>query len=119
MTRDTWAQLPAEPKHKMGALTTYELRNYRDELEQALDDVPEESHDHAVLEQRLAAVTAEQDSRQRPVGRRLRGAKPRLPPTAPAPPPNPCHRPACLITVNGVTFCDEGPDLRQRLCVGS
>jgi hypothetical protein len=107
MTRDTWAQLPAEPKHKMGALTTYELRNYRDELEQALEDVPEESPDHVVLEQRLAAVTAEQDSRRRPVGRRLGGARPRLQPTS-APPPDPCHGPGCLITVNGVTFCDEG-----------
>ncbi len=85
MTRDTWAQLPTEPKHKMGALTTYELRNYRDELEQALEDVPEESPDHVILEQRLAAVIAEQDSRQRPVGGRLRGAKPSLPPTALAP----------------------------------
>jgi hypothetical protein len=74
MTRDTWAQLPAEPKHKMGALTTYELRNYRNELEQALQDVPEDSPDHVLLEQRLAAVTAEQDSRQRPVGHHLRGA---------------------------------------------
>lgn len=95
MTRDTWTQLPAEPKHKMGALTTYELRDYRNELEQALDDVPEESPDHAILKQRLAAVTAEQDSRQRPARHRLRGAKSRLPPRRRRPYETPatCARP--------------------------
>lgn len=42
---------------------------------------------------------------------RLRGGwgKPKMPDTVPNPnPPNPCHRPQCLITVKGVTFCDVG-----------
>jgi hypothetical protein len=66
MTHDTWARLPREPKHKLPQCTDYELRDYRAELEES----PEESPGHAVLKERLEAVTAEQDSRRRPVAHR-------------------------------------------------
>jgi hypothetical protein len=36
MTRDTWAQLPEKPKHKMAQLTTGELLRYSTALEKAL-----------------------------------------------------------------------------------
>jgi hypothetical protein len=70
MTRDTWAQLPEKPKHKMPQLTTGELLRYRTALEKALAEIPEDSPDHAELEQRLAEVKNEQASRGQPVGHR-------------------------------------------------
>ena len=51
-----------QPPHPVHALTTYELKNYRWELEHSLRALPE----HAavrVLQQRLAEILAEQDSR--------------------------------------------------------
>jgi hypothetical protein len=57
-----------EPKHPLHALTTYELRDYRRELEQAIAffdrqaPVPPAS---AQLRARLDAVLAEQDERAR------------------------------------------------------
>jgi hypothetical protein len=58
----------AKPKHKLAELTTYELRDYRHELEKAISffdrqhPVPPA---HATLQARLDAVLAEQDDRER------------------------------------------------------
>ena len=49
----------------MHALTTYELRNYRRELEHSLRALPEHVVVRVILQQRLAEVLAEQDSRSR------------------------------------------------------
>jgi hypothetical protein len=63
-------QAPAveQPKHPLHALTTYELRDYRRELEKAIaffgsqDPIPAIQ---AVMQARLDAVIAEQDDRAR------------------------------------------------------
>jgi len=63
------------PKHPLGALTTYELRDYRRQLERAIayfaaqDTVPAAQDE---LQAKLDAVTAEQDSRGRLAGARDR-----------------------------------------------
>lgn len=70
MTARTAAQPPAveKPKHQLSQLTTYELRDYRRELEKAIaffgrqDPVPSA---RAALQSRLDAVIAEQDDRVR------------------------------------------------------
>ena len=54
-----------QPPHPVHALTTYELRNYRRKLEQSLGALPEHGAVRVVLQQRLAQVLAEQDSRNR------------------------------------------------------
>jgi hypothetical protein len=60
-----------QPKHPLGALTTYELRDYRRQLERAIaffaaqDPVPPARDE---LQAKLDAVTAEQDSRSRSAG---------------------------------------------------
>jgi hypothetical protein len=54
-----------QPPHPVQALTTYELRNYRRELEQSLGALPEHVAVRVILQQRLAQVLAEQDSRSR------------------------------------------------------
>jgi hypothetical protein len=57
-----------QPKHPLPALTTYELRDYRRELEKAIaffgsqDSIPPVQ---AVMQARLDAVIAEQDDRTR------------------------------------------------------
>ena len=57
-----------EPKHPLHAMTTYELRDYRQELERAIaffdtqDPVPPARHR---LQARLDEVLAEQDDRAR------------------------------------------------------
>jgi hypothetical protein len=53
------------PAHPLPALTTYELRDHRRQLEHALTAVPDHSAAHAQLQGRLAEVLAEQDSRAR------------------------------------------------------
>jgi hypothetical protein len=53
------------PAHPLYALTTYELRDYRRDLEHALDTVPGAAEARRLLQQRLANVLAEQDSRAR------------------------------------------------------
>jgi hypothetical protein len=66
-------QTPAveQPKHPLWALTTYELRDYRRQLERAItffvvqDRVPAARDE---LQAKLDAVTAEQDSRGRLAG---------------------------------------------------
>ncbi len=54
-----------QPSHPVHALTTYELRNYRRELEHSLRALPEHVAVRVILQQRLAEVLAEQDSRNR------------------------------------------------------
>ena len=54
-----------QPPHPMYALTTYELRNYRRELEHSLKTLPEHAQVRALLRERLAEVLSEQDSRNR------------------------------------------------------
>ena len=51
------------PAHPLHALTTYELRDYRRELEHALTAVPGRAEDRSLLRQRLADVVTEQESR--------------------------------------------------------
>jgi hypothetical protein len=51
------------PKHPTHALTTYELRDYRRELEHALKTVPEQAEVREMLRTRLAEVLAEQEGR--------------------------------------------------------
>jgi hypothetical protein len=53
------------PPHPTHALTTYELKNYRRELEHSLKTLPERAEVRALLQQRLTEVLAEQDSRDR------------------------------------------------------
>jgi hypothetical protein len=52
---------PAQPKHPLHALTTYELARYRRELEQALKSLPTQAPVRA--QDKLGEVKAEQDSR--------------------------------------------------------
>ena len=54
-----------QPPHPMHSLTTYELKNYRRELEHSLKTIPEHAQVRELLQQRLAEVLAEQDSRNR------------------------------------------------------
>jgi hypothetical protein len=51
------------PRHPLPALTTYELRNYRRDLEHALAALPERAAVRALLQGNLAGVLAEQESR--------------------------------------------------------
>jgi hypothetical protein len=53
------------PAHPLPALTTYELRDYRRQLEDALTAVPEHTEVRDLLQGRLADVVAEQSSRAR------------------------------------------------------
>ena len=52
-----------QPAHPVHALTTYELKNYRRELEHSLRALPEHVAVRVLLQQRLAEVLAEQHSR--------------------------------------------------------
>jgi hypothetical protein len=54
-----------QPPYPVQALTTYELRNHRRELEHSLRALPEHVGVRVILQQRLAEVLAEQDSRNR------------------------------------------------------
>jgi hypothetical protein len=53
------------PAHPLPALTTYELRDYRRQLEDALTAVPGHTAARDLLQGRLADVVAEQASRAR------------------------------------------------------
>jgi hypothetical protein len=53
------------PKHPMYALTTYELRDYRRQLEHALKTLPGHAEIRALLQQRLTDVLTEQQARAR------------------------------------------------------
>jgi hypothetical protein len=52
-----------QPPHPMHALTTYELKNYRRELEHSLKAISEHAQVRGLLQKRLTEVLAEQDSR--------------------------------------------------------
>ena len=55
----------AVPKHLVHALTTYELRGYRRDLERAIRGIAPDAPVQADLRRKLAAVIAEQDDRAR------------------------------------------------------
>ena len=55
--------MPRRTPHPLDALTTYELSRHRRPLEHALKAVPGHDPARAGLQQRLAAVQAEQHSR--------------------------------------------------------
>lgn len=52
-----------QPPHPLHALTTYELRDYRRALEQALQSLPAGAPALGPLRERLDLAVAEQDSR--------------------------------------------------------
>jgi hypothetical protein len=54
---------PDQPAHPLHALTTYELRKYRSDLEHALKTLPEHAAARELLHEKLAGVLAEQESR--------------------------------------------------------
>jgi hypothetical protein len=56
---------PQEPAHPVAALTTYELRDYRGQLERALRKLPEHAEVRALIRLKLDAVLAEQEARAR------------------------------------------------------
>jgi len=56
--------LPPRPLHPLHALTTYELRDYRRDLERAIQATPEHAAVMGTLQQRLDAVLAEESSRR-------------------------------------------------------
>jgi hypothetical protein len=53
------------PRHPVHALTTYELRDYRRELERAIRGIAPDAPVQASLRSKLDAVIAEQDDRAR------------------------------------------------------
>ena len=53
------------PAHPVHALTTYELRDYRRELERAIRGIAPDAPVQASLRNKLDAVIAEQDDRAR------------------------------------------------------
>ena len=53
------------PRHPVHALTSYELRDYRRLLEQAIKTIAPDAPVQAVLRGKLDAVLAEQDDRAR------------------------------------------------------
>jgi hypothetical protein len=54
-----------QPKHRLSAMTTYELRDYRRELERAIKGISVDAPLQANLQRRLDAVMAEQEDRAR------------------------------------------------------
>ncbi len=52
------------PKHPLPAMTTYELRDYRRDLETAIAFFDRQAPDRDRLQARLDDVTAEQDNRK-------------------------------------------------------
>jgi len=55
----------AVPKHPVHALTTYELRDYRRDLERAIRGIAPDAPVQADLRRKLDAVIAEQEDRAR------------------------------------------------------
>jgi len=53
------------PKHPLHALTSYELRDYRRDLEHAIKGISPDAPVQADLRRKLDAVIAEQDDRAR------------------------------------------------------
>jgi len=56
---------PRPPKHPLPAMTTYELRDYRRELEHAINRIAADAPVQAALRAKLDAVIAEQEDRAR------------------------------------------------------
>lgn len=54
-----------QPKHPIPALTTYELKDYRRELERAIKGIAPDASVQADLKRRLDEVLAEQEQRAR------------------------------------------------------
>lgn len=54
-----------QPKHPLYALTTYELRDYRRDLENTRKTITPDAAIQAELQRRLDAIIAEQESRAR------------------------------------------------------
>jgi hypothetical protein len=94
------------PRHPLPALTTYELSRYRRELEHALKALPGHAAVRGPLQQRLAEVQAEQDSRtprRPPAGHEHSPSRAR--PAAPVPP-----SPGKIIFIpNGLRFMPRRP----------
>ena len=55
----------AVPKHPVSALTTFELRDYRRDLERAIKGIAADAPVQADLRRKLGAVIAEQEDRAR------------------------------------------------------
>jgi hypothetical protein len=55
----------AVPKHPVSALTTFELRDYRRDLERAIRGIAADAPVQADLRRKLGAVIAEQEDRVR------------------------------------------------------
>jgi hypothetical protein len=55
--------VPRVPPHSLDGLATWQLRDYRAELESALASAPPDSADRTLIERRLAEVSAEQAER--------------------------------------------------------
>ena len=53
------------PQHPVSALTTFELRDYRHDLERAIRGIAADAPVQADLRRKLGAVIAEQDDRAR------------------------------------------------------
>jgi hypothetical protein len=62
---DAEATTVEQPKYPVHALTTYELCDYRGQLERALTELPEHAEIRMLVQQRLNAVLKEQDERAR------------------------------------------------------
>jgi hypothetical protein len=54
-----------QPKHPLHALTTYELRDYRRDLENTIKTIAPDAAIQAELQRRLDSVITEQESRAR------------------------------------------------------
>jgi hypothetical protein len=61
-----------QPAHPLPALATFELSRYRRDLEHALAALPDHAPGRGLLQDRLAEVQAEQDSRAVVTGSRPR-----------------------------------------------
>jgi hypothetical protein len=61
----TESMIIKQPEHPLPALATFELSNYRRELEHFLTTLPEYAEVRALIRQRLAEVLTEQADRSR------------------------------------------------------
>jgi hypothetical protein len=59
-----------EPPHPIGQLTSSEMRDYRRELEHAINRISRDAPVQADLRSKLEAVLAEEDSRAKAASRR-------------------------------------------------
>lgn len=61
-------KVPRPPGWPVSQLASFELRNYRHDLEQALAGDPEDPADRQLMQARLAQVVSEQQARARTAG---------------------------------------------------